>query len=116
MRKASIVLLSFIALVALFGCSEAKTAPQYELADVHPVAGRQGVCTEAGYYWVSGSDSLTKYDSNWNVVAENTNPFEGYDLEVNHIGDIDVFNNELYLGVEYFIRYAVKPLSSDMGI
>ena len=103
MRKASIVLLSLIALTALFGCSEAKTAPHYELTDVHPVAGRQGVCTEAGYYWVSGSDSLTKYDSNWNVVAENTNPFEGYDLEVNHIGDIDVYNNELYLGVEYFM-------------
>ena len=46
--------------------------------------------------------TLTKYDSNWNVVLENTNPFEGYELEVNHIGDIDIYNNELYLGVEYF--------------
>ena len=60
-------------------------------------------CFERGHYWVSGSGTLAKYDSNWNLIAENTNPFEGYTLEVNHIGDIDVYNNELYLGVEYFM-------------
>ena len=36
-------------------------------------------------------------------MAENTEPFKGYDLEVNHIGDIDVYQNELYLGVEMFL-------------
>ena len=75
----------------------------YEIESVHPVNGRQGICTESGFYWVSGSATLTKYDSDWNVVAENTQPFEGFDLEVNHIGDIDVYRNELYLGVEYFM-------------
>ena len=105
-----------MAVVFLFGCSSAaqpsseaqpstETQPnfEYELAEAHPVAGRQGVCTQDGYYWVSGSTTLSKYDSNWNLVAENTEPFEGYTLEVNHIGDIDVYNNELYLGVEYFM-------------
>lgn len=85
------------------GSSETEVATKYELAEVHPVAGRQGICTENGCYWVSGSGTLTKYDSDWNIVAENTDPFEGYELEVNHIGDIDVYNNELYLGVEYFM-------------
>ena len=75
----------------------------YELASVHAVNGRQGVCVEGDYYWVSGSTTLTKYDRDWNLVAENTDPFKGYDLEVNHIGDIDVYQNELYLGVEYFM-------------
>ena len=103
MRNRTIILLSFIMLIILCGCPEAKAAVRYELADSHPVAGRQGVCTEGGYYWVSGSGTLTKYDSDWNLVAENTEPFEGYTLEVNHIGDIDVYNNELYLGVEYFM-------------
>jgi len=84
-------------------CSSPKQVCDYELSDVHAVAGRQGVCTENGYYWVSGSGTLTKYDSDWNVVAENNEPFDGYTLEVNHIGDIDVYNNELYLGVEYFM-------------
>ena len=92
-----------IVLVLLCGCGAAEPAFKYELKEVHPVAGRQGICTEGGYYWVSGSKTLSKYDSSWNLVAENTNPFEGYTLEVNHIGDIDVYNNELYLGVEYFM-------------
>jgi len=76
---------------------------QYDLTAVHPVNGRQGVCTENSTYWVSGSTTLTKYDSDWNIIAENIDPFKGYTLEVNHIGDIDVYNNELYLGVEYFM-------------
>lgn len=75
----------------------------YVPASVHQVNGRQGVCAEGGHYWVSGSATLTRYDSNWSVEAENMDPFKGYDLEVNHIGDIDVYNNELYLGVEYFM-------------
>jgi hypothetical protein len=78
-------------------------ASAYTLASVHPVNGRQGVCAEGGFYWVSGSTTLTKYDENWNVVAENTDPFKGYALEVNHIGDIDVYDGEIYAGVEYFM-------------
>ena len=75
----------------------------YELETRREVNGRQGVCCEGDYYWVSGSTTLTKYDKNWKVVKENTEPFKGYDSEVNHIGDIDVYNNELYVGVEYFM-------------
>ncbi len=103
MRKRTVMLLSLIMLIILCGCSETKAGVHYDLADVHPVAGRQGICAEGGTYWVSGSGTLEKYDSNWNLIAENTKPFEGYALEVNHIGDIDVYNNELYLGVEYFL-------------
>lgn len=103
MRKKSMLLLFLSASILLCGCSGKKSVYKYELADVHPVSGRQGVCSEDGYYWISGSGTLAKYDSSWNITAENTEPFEGYTLEVNHIGDIDVYNNELYLGVEYFM-------------
>lgn len=103
MRKKSMLLLFLSASILLCGCSGKKSVYKYGLADVHPVSGRQGVCTEDGYYWISGSGTLAKYDSSWNITAENTEPFEGYTLEVNHIGDIDVYNNELYLGVEYFM-------------
>lgn len=112
-KKGSFV---FIAIIALMVCivssktygdtsDDPNTVQSYEYspAAVHSVNGRQGVCTDGEYYWVSGSASLTKYDRDWNVAAENTDPFEGYELEVNHIGDIDVYNNELYLGVEYFM-------------
>jgi len=103
LRKFSVIGLSFLMLTFLYGCGGIKAPAQYEVAAVHPVGGRQGVCTEMGYYWVSGSGTLEKYDSNWNLIAENTDPFAGYSLEVNHIGDIDVYNNELYLGVEHFM-------------
>ena len=103
MRKKTTLLLGLIALIFLYGCGKTTPVFKYELAEVHPVAGRQGVCTEGEYYWVSGSGTLAKYDSSWNLIAENTDPFQGYTLEVNHIGDIDVYNNELYLGVEYFM-------------
>ena len=105
-------IIKFLVILILLGaCStnkeevppmENKTA-SYVLNKAVEVNGRQGVCYENGYYWVSGSKTLSKYDSNWNLVAENKNPFEGYTLDVNHIGDIDVYNNELYLGVEYFM-------------
>ncbi|MDO4797063.1 MAG: hypothetical protein Q4A01_03480 [Coriobacteriales bacterium] len=68
------------------------------------VDGRQGVAAENGCFWVSGSTALSKYDGDWNLVAVNEAPFEkGYKLEVNHIGDIDVYDNEVYCGVERFV-------------
>lgn len=75
----------------------------YELLGSYEVNGRQGVCSEGEYYWVSGSKTLTKYDRDWNVIAENNEPFRDFELEVNHIGDIDVFQNELYISAEYFL-------------
>lgn len=75
----------------------------YELVKVIPVFGRQGVATDGKNYWVSGSKTLVKYDKNWNEVARNVTPFEGYAIEANHIGDIDVYNNEIYVGAENFM-------------
>jgi len=114
MMRKPVVLLIVLLTMALSGCgsgapgsgdSAASPEPKtsYKLESVHQVNGRQGICTESGIYWVSGSTTLSKYDSDWNLVAENTEPFKAFDLEVNHIGDIDVYNNELYLGVEYFM-------------
>ena len=95
---------ALILIPVLCYCSGGKAEmKEYERLSVHEVNGRQGICTDGDHYWVSGSASLTKYDQDWNVIAENTDPFKGYALEVNHIGDIDVYNNELYLGVEYFM-------------
>ena len=78
-------------------------ANRYEPVGSVEVNGRQGVCCEDGFYWVSGSKSLAKYDSDWNLLLENNDPFRDFDIEVNHIGDIDVWQNELYIGAEYFM-------------
>ena len=77
-------------------------AGSYEVSGSVEVNGRQGVCCGNGHYWVSGSASLTRYDSDWNIEAVNDNPFEGYTSEVNHIGDIDMNGDELFAAVEYF--------------
>lgn len=76
----------------------------YQLKSSVEVNGRQGVASEGDYYYVSGSTNLVKYDKDWKVVLENDDPFsKGYEHEVNHIGDIDVYDNEIYCGVELFL-------------
>ena len=94
-------------LILLCGCASAdkNALPRYDytLQSVHEVNGRQGIAVEGDYYYVSGSTTLAKYDRDFNLVAVNDDPFKGYELEVNHIGDIDVYNNEIYVGAELFI-------------
>ena len=78
-------------------------AHAYTLIGPHEVDGRQGVAAEGDMRWVSGSTTLSCYDANWNLVATNGSPFdEGYERKVNHIGDIDVYQGEVYCGVELF--------------
>ena len=117
-RKIVSLFLSIMILTSLscpaFALEEAAQRPEEDPAVMMPahaytlngsvkVTGRQGVCAEGGNYWVSGSASLAKYDKDWNLVLINDDPFKGYDMEVNHIADIDVYENELYIGAEYFM-------------
>ena len=104
------ILLAIVSQMA--GCAQSTSAPDNGdsgdnqsrfLSKTVEVDGRQGVATENGWYWISGSTTLSKYDGEWNRLEVNDAPFDkGYELEVNHIGDIDVYNNEVYCGVELF--------------
>lgn len=75
---------------------------EYRLNKVMEVKGRQGVTTDGKYLYVSGSTTLAKYDLDGKLLLENTQPFIGYHKEANHIGDIDIHNNELYVSSEWF--------------
>ena len=75
----------------------------YALKGVHAVDGRQGIAWDGGGYIVSGSATLSRYDGDWNLMATAADPFSGFADEVNHIGDIDVYDGEIYAGVEYFM-------------
>ena len=75
----------------------------YTLSSIHAVDGRQGIACEGGEFWVSGSATLSHYDPNWELLSANDNPFAALESGVNHIGDIDVYNGEIYAGVEYFM-------------
>ncbi|AUI66659.1 MULTISPECIES: YncE family protein [Glaesserella] len=74
----------------------------YQLNKIMEVNGRQGITTDGKYLYVSGSASLAKYDLNGKLLIENKQPFVGYQKEANHIGDIDIHNNELYISSEWF--------------
>ena len=75
---------------------------EYRLKQVIPVEGRQGIAADSAFYYVSGSTALYKYDKQGRLVARNEHPFEGLPLVANHIGDIDVWNGEIYAGIETF--------------
>ena len=75
----------------------------YTLDSSHEVDGRQGIAWENGRYYVSGSTTVSVYDQEWNRIKTETDPFTDFDAEVNHIGDIDVYNGEIYASVEYFM-------------
>lgn len=75
---------------------------EYSLNKVMEVKGRQGITTDGKFLYVSGSTTLAKYDMDGKLLLENKKPFVGYAKEANHIGDIDIFNNELYISSEWF--------------
>lgn len=91
--------------------NEQTPSATYELVGSAEVDGRQGVAAEGKLRWVSGSTTLSRYDADWNLLATNDDPFsKGYELEVNHIGDIDVYNGEVYCGVELFLDGVAKNI------
>lgn len=114
MKRIAAVLLT---LLLLCGCAQTTKTEvpdmqtTYRLLASHEVAGRQGIAYENGCYYVSGSTTLTKYDKDWNVLAETADPFsKGFEKQVNHIGDIDVYQNEIYCGVELFLDGVAKNI------
>ena len=99
MKRLSIILLL---LVAAAGSRAQTLGEEYRLRRVIPVEGRQGIAADSAYYYVLGSTVLYKYDKQGRLVACNDRPFEGLPLAANHIGDIDVWNGEIYAGIETF--------------
>lgn len=94
------------ALVALSvaSCYSVKIIDPMPLKNVLEVAGRQGVACDGSYYYVSGSTDLYKYSLKGDLIKSNSTPFESISTgSPNHIGDIDVYNGEIYAGCEYFM-------------
>lgn len=74
---------------------------EYRLKCVIPVEGRQGIAIDSTYYYVSDTRGLYKYDKEGNLIAKNLQPFQHPEI-ANHFGDIDVWNGEIYCGIEKF--------------
>lgn len=94
----------FFALALLFvgmSASAQHLGTEYRLKRVIPVAGRQGIAIDSNYYYVSDTKVLYKYDKQGNLVMKNDQPFQNPKI-ANHFGDIDVYNGEIYCGIEKF--------------
>lgn len=77
--------------------------PMWSLEKVVEVEGRQGIASDGEYYYVSGSTALYKYSMDGQLLMTAPDPFKGLDLPANHIGDIDVYDGEIYAGIETFM-------------
>ncbi len=113
LSAAAAVILSFGIAGQAFALPEPDMSPKYtyELKDVMKVDGRQGVACDGKYIYVSCSKVLYKYDMDGKLVLKNDKPFEtGYTKAVNHLGDIDVYNGEIYCGVENFMDGVGKDI------
>lgn len=73
----------------------------YRLKKVIPVLGRQGIAIDKEYYYVSDTKAIYKYDKGGKLVMKNLQPFQNPEI-ANHFGDIDVYRDEIYCGVEKF--------------
>lgn len=119
MLKRYAVLVVLLSLSIFATSAFAKEAPkkseqlpkyEYTLIDSFEVKGRQGITTDGNFYYVSGSKALYKYDKTGKLLLSNENPFEGYPIAANHIGDIDVFNGEIFVSAENFMDGVGKDI------
>ncbi len=83
--------------------SECNPIHSYTFKKVFEVEGRQGVATDGDFYYVSNSKALYKYDKNGTLLLKNEEPFARFDKPANHLGDIDVYNGEIFAGGETFV-------------
>lgn len=61
----------------------------------------QGIASDAwGDHYISFTDSISAYDSNWTLVWTNRRPFAGIGKPLAHVGDVEYFNGLIYAPVE----------------
>ena len=81
---------------------------EYVLTSRKEVIGRQGIAYNDDVFYVSSNSTLTSYNKNWQIINGTETALDKIDLDVNHIGDIEVYNDEIYAGVEYFSGRVIK--------
>lgn len=99
MKKLTAVLIAIAS--AIFVCQGQQLSRNYRLKAVLSVEGRQGIAIDSSYYYVSDTRAIYKYDKQGHLVDKNTQPFQHPEV-ANHFGDIDVWNGEIYCGIEKF--------------
>jgi len=77
--------------------------PEYSVntPTVLPITLEQGYTFDGTYHYLFGTSRLTKYDSSWAIVIDNTTPFTGIS-GVNHLGDGVELGGFIYAPVETY--------------
>jgi len=75
---------------------------RYKLLRVIEVEGRQGVATDSEGYLVSGNTTLYRYSKSGELLVKNESALNDLEQAANHIGDISVYNGEIFAGIEWF--------------
>jgi hypothetical protein len=61
----------------------------------------QGVASDDVYYYISDTNALKKYDLDWNLVTQNTDPLGDSGIAgLNHMGDIECRDGKIYAIIE----------------
>jgi|LWDU01.1.fsa_nt_gi hypothetical protein len=77
---------------------------EYSLKEIIEVDGRQGIATDERYYVVSGSKELYLYTIKGKLLKRNSTPFKKLSVKANHLGDIAIYKDEIFTGVENFVN------------
>ena len=77
---------------------------EYRLKKIMEVDGRQGIATNEKYFVVSGSKELYLYTKQGKLLNRNNTPFKELSGEANHLGDIAIYKDKVYTGVENFVN------------
>ncbi len=110
MKKHTWVLLPLLILLQSSISVSSETFQNYQYSHLLDVQGRQGIASDGEYYYVSDTKGLYKYSKDGKVLLENLTPFAGLPIAANHFGDIDVYNGEIYSGLENFIDGVGKDI------
>lgn len=82
--------------------TDCEETPVYQLLRVIEVEGRQGIATDGQSYFVSGNTTLYRYSKTGELIAKNDQAVEGLPRPANHIGDVSVYEGEIFAGIEWF--------------
>lgn len=67
------------------------------------VYSHQGVAYDGTYYYCVDTNYIRKYDSDWNLIASNSNPCGNIGGGVDHCGDPDIYDGILYVPAETYV-------------
>lgn len=91
-----------LAALCCHGAAGEADSGRYELLRVLEIEARQGIATDGKRYYASSSKALYTYSKSGELLAANEQALDDLPVAANHIGDISIYQGEIYAGIEFF--------------